>query len=134
MFHILKVKTIFKKDKKRRTMKLIALKKFRDKETKVVYKRGDEITHFGDDRATSAIYRGLVKKSKEDISDIKDKKAESGNSLNLGAHWRTIVSDVKAVSDVEKLKEALAAEKAFTEPRDSVIKAIEERIAELESL
>lgn len=114
-------------------MKLIVIKKFRDKNNRnKVYSQGDEVVHFEEERAEDVIKRGLAKKAEESQKD-EGKNPHPESVINLGAHWRTVVSDVKNASDVGKLKEALAAEKTSAEPRDSVLKAIEERITELES-
>lgn len=41
-------------------MKIAALKEFNDKETQVVYHRGDVISHFSDERVATAVGLGLA--------------------------------------------------------------------------
>jgi hypothetical protein len=116
-------------------MKLIVLKKFRDKEdAKKVYAPGQEVTHFDKERAGDVIKRGLCKKVVEEDKGkavVADKKPETATDVDMADNWKAIVSAIGKVSDVEKLKGHLDSEKARKEPRASVVKALEDRIAEL---
>jgi len=108
--------------------KLEVLKEFRDRVTKKTYKPGDKIDHFDDTRATDAITRGLVK----DLSLKEDKKVKDPlTDIDMTQSWQKVVSDVKSFTDLEKLKGYLETENKVDKPRESVVKAINERITEL---
>lgn len=111
--------------------KLEVLKEFRDRETKKTYKPGDKIDHFDDNRAADAVTRKLVKdlSVKEDKKDKKEK--EPLVDIDLTQSWQKVVGDVKAFADIDKLKGYLEVENKADKPRESVVKAINERINEL---
>lgn len=102
--------------------KVIVLIEFADRDNiNKRYKVGSELSGFSEDRIASLVKRGLVEYEKEPaVSDI-----------DLSLQWQQLVSQVKAIEDVEKLKQYLETEKANEKPRESVVKAIEERIESL---
>jgi hypothetical protein len=80
-------------------MKLIVLKKFRDKEdTKKVYSPGQEITHFDQERSEDVIKRGLCKKVTE------EDKGKPVTDVDMEDNGKAIAAAIGKVSDVEKLK------------------------------
>lgn len=111
-------------------MKLKVLKGFRDKITKKVYKPGEEIDHLEDARAVDAINRKLVEEVKTK-ADKQDKGKEPVTDIDLAQSWQKVVADVKVFTDVDKLRSYLEKENKADKPRESVTKAINERINEL---
>jgi len=87
-----------------------------------MYKVGEEV-EFDAVRTEKLVKLGLVECEVKDllITDI-----------DLTKQWKNVVSDVKSFTDVEKLKVALETEIKSISPRESVVKAIQERIDELE--
>ena len=103
------------------------IKEFRDVNnfTKV-YKVDDEV-EFDEVRLTRLVELGLV----EDESTESDKDKAPITDIDLTKMWMQVVSDVKSFTDVDKLKLLLDTESKLDKPRDSVVKAIQERIEEL---
>lgn len=101
-------------------MRLIVIKKFRDKITKKVYSPGDEINHFDDARAKNAIAEKWCK----GIDEPKD------SEIDLTKSAGDVIAAVKATTDLEKLRGFLVLENAG-KPRKTVVEAMETRINEL---
>lgn len=55
----------------------------------------------------------------------------TSEEIDMSQQWQKVISLIKSFSDVEKLKEYLAAENAADKPRVSVVAALESRISEL---
>jgi len=108
-------------------MKIKVLKVFRDKLTKTMYKPDDVIDHFDDARAQDALNRKLVEK----VDDKKEPEKEPLTEVDMTQSWQKVVADIKRFTDVDKLKGYLEAENKAEKPRESVTKAINDRINEL---
>jgi hypothetical protein len=102
--------------------KVVVLKEFADKNNFAKkYKVGEELIGFSEDRIANLVKRGLAGEEKEPpLIDI-----------DMAGNYQTIISQVKGFEDVEKLKGYLEAEQSLEKPRVSVVKAIEDRIANL---
>lgn len=74
---------------------------------------------------------GIYQLDTKDIKGTAENPGDQADNIDLNKQWQQVVSDVKINSNVESLNAALEAEKAKEKPRDSVVKALEERIAEL---
>lgn len=107
--------------------KLEVLKVFRDRDTKKMYKVGDTIDHFDDTRANDAITRELVKEAGTKAEKVK----EPVTDIDLTQNWQKTVSQIKDFTDVDKLKQYLETENKSDKPRESITKALNERIKEL---
>lgn len=103
--------------------KAIVLIEFADKDNFAKrYKVGDELPKdFTEERIANLEKRGLVGYGQPAVDDI-----------DLSQNYQNVVAQVKVFADVDKLKGYLEAEQANEKPRASVVKAIEERIANLE--
>lgn len=132
-------------------MKIVAIKAFRNKETRDMFYPGDVITSLPDDRAEHAIEKGLAlrvadgEKSGEAKVDARSSengsgggKPDTGHSerepvtdIDMTQQWQKIVAAVKTFEDAEMLKGYLAAENALEKPRVSVVLALDNRIKEL---
>lgn len=103
--------------------KVIVLKEFADKNNiSRKYKVGDELKDFSKERIANLVQRGLA--------EIQGKN-DDVTGIDLSAHYKTVISQVEKFEDVEKLQQYLEIEKASEKPRETVVKAIEERIANL---
>lgn len=105
-------------------MKIVAIKAFRNKETRDMFYPGDVITSLPDDRAEHAIEKGLAlrvadgEKSGEAKVDARSSengsgggKPDTGHSerepvtdIDMTQQWQKIVAAVKTFEDAEKLK------------------------------
>lgn len=103
-------------------MKIIAIKTFRDKDTKEYYAPGTEITAFEDERAKDVIKRGLA---------VEVKVSQPVTDIDLSKGAKEVVSLVAAFTDVDKLNGYLTAENAAEKPRVTVVNAIQARLEEL---
>jgi hypothetical protein len=116
--------------------KYIVLKTFADRDNIAKrYNPGDELPGtFSADRIANIVKLGLAK--------VEDTKADSGNGNNTGTgstvtdidltgNVASIIKAVKDFEDVEKLNQYLAAEKSAEKPRATVVKAIEDRLANI---
>lgn len=110
--------------------KYIVLKEFADKNNFAKrYKPGDELPGaLGEDRLANIVKLGLAK--------VEDTGTGNGNGnpvtdIDLTVNAATIMAQVKVFTDVEKLKQYLAAEQSAEKPRQTVIKAIEDRLANI---
>jgi hypothetical protein len=115
--------------------KYIVLKEFADKNNFAKrYKPGDELpVALGEDRLANIVKLGLAK--------VEDTEAGNGNGtgtgnnpitdIDLKSTAATIMAQVKVFTDVEKLKQYLATEQSAEKPRQTVIKAIEDRLANI---
>jgi hypothetical protein len=106
--------------------KYIVLTVFADKNNVAKrYNVGDELpASFDEDRLANIVSRGLAK-----VEDT-----EAGNKvtdIDLTANVATIMAQIKGFADVEKLNACLEAEKSAEKPRSTVIKAIEDRLANI---
>jgi hypothetical protein len=118
--------------------KYIVLKEFADK-TNISkhYNPGDELPGtFGGERLANIVAMGLAKVEDTKAGNGKGKgnDTETANTvtdIDLTANADTIISQVKGFADVEKLEKYLAAEQSAAEPRKTVVKAIEDRIAKI---
>jgi len=103
------------------TKKVIVLKEFSDKnDLRKKYKVGDVIKDFDEARIANLIERGLAGYEGGAVSDI-----------NISEAVSKVLPQIKVFEDVEKLKLYLTQEKASDKPRETVVKAIEARIANL---
>lgn len=127
-------------------MKIVAIKAFRNKETRDMFYPGDVITSLPDDRAEHAIEKGLALKvadeEKSGGAKVETQSGENGSGggkpergsvtdIDMTQQWQTIVAAVKTFEDVEKLEGYLTAENALEKPRVSVVLALDKRIKEL---
>ncbi|MDR1652236.1 MAG: hypothetical protein LBS01_01040 [Prevotellaceae bacterium] len=120
--------------------KYIVLIEFADKNNIAKhYQPGDELPgEFGEDRLANVVKLGLAK--------VEDTEAGNGNGndngnntgaedtvtdIDLTAKVAEIIPQVKKFTDVEKLKQYLETEKSAAEPRKTVVKAIEDRLANI---
>lgn len=110
-------------------VKATVLKDFLDVENRGLFlKKGEEIER-SEERIKFLAGNGLVKSSKVE----QDKKYnEIVETIDLAKNWQQVVKDVKNCLNLENLKAALEAENKVEKPRDSVVKALNERITELE--
>jgi len=105
-----------------KNIKVKILKVFRDiNNYSIIYEPEQEI-EFEAQRAEKMVLLGLAKKTGEE---------DAIDEFDLKLHWQKVVEQVKNVSDVELLNNSLEIEQAGKTPRNSVIKAIEKRLAEL---
>ena len=112
-----------------KTVKATVLKDFLDKENRGLFlKKGEEIER-SEERIKFLADEGLVKscKVKQDKKDI-----EPVEVIDLTKNWQQVIADVNNCSNLDNLKVALEAENKVDKPRGSVIKALNERITELE--
>jgi hypothetical protein len=112
----------------------IVIKEFADKNYfSKHYSPGDELPEsFGEERLANIVKSGLAK--------IVDTEAGNGNNgsgnspvtdIDLSEKVADILPKIKVFTDVEKLNEYLETEKAAEKPRETVIKAIQERLANI---
>ena len=102
---------------------IVIIKEFADKDNFAKrYKPGDELPgSFSEERIANLVALGLVKISSEnDVTDI-----------DLTGKAADVIALVNVFEDVEKLKQYAEMEKASEKSRSTVVKAIEERIANL---
>jgi hypothetical protein len=121
--------------------KYIVLKEFADKNNVAKrYNVGDELpASFGEDRLANIVSRGLAK---VEDTEAGNGKSENGNNnqgagntitdIDLTVNAATVIAQVKGFADVEKLTQYLETEKSAEKSRQTVIKAIEDRLAKLE--
>jgi hypothetical protein len=113
-------------------MKVVVLRAFRDlKIHSIVHSPGEVIENFDDERVKDLLLRKLVIKFDDIGKKPGGQTAEA--DIDLSGHHLTIISQVKAFGDIQKLKSYLAIEKAKENPRESVAEAIESRINDLET-
>ena len=108
--------------------KVVILKEFRDKDDFSKAYKVDSEVEFEASRAERLASLGLVKDLEEKITGLADDPVK----IDLSKTWQQIRSDVKKSTDIEDLKTVLETEKAVEKPRESVVKDLEERVAELE--
>ena len=102
--------------------KVVVLIGFADKDNFAKkYQVGDELTGMSEERIASLVKRGLAGYEKDIVV----------TDIDLSLQWQQVVQQVKTFEDVEKLNQYLETEKASVKSRESVVKAIEERIASL---
>lgn len=110
-------------------MKVIVIERFGDKDNFTIkYEVGKEY-EFEDERAKSLIERKLVK-AVEEVDSEKDNLPLT--DIDMSGPAKTITADVKSFLDIEKLKGYLEDENESEKPRASVVKALEERIIEIQ--
>jgi hypothetical protein len=104
------------------------------------YRPGDELPDtFGEDRLANIVSRGLAKVEDTEAGKGKGNKGNENNTgdgntvtdIDLTANAATIISQVKGFADAEKLVQYLATEKSTEKPRQTVVKAIEDRLANI---
>jgi hypothetical protein len=103
--------------------KYIVLREFADKDNlRKHYNPGDKLPgSFSEDRIANIVKLGLAKlEGDTPVTDI-----------DLAGKSADIVAAAKGFADIEKLKQYLEAERAAEKPRQTVIKAIEDRIANI---
>ena len=88
------------------------------------YKVGDEVSFKDEAYVSMLVSRGIVEAPGFGVV----------SEIDLSKQWNNVVASVKAFTDVVKLKMYLAEENAANKPRNTVVKAIEARIAELEAV
>jgi hypothetical protein len=120
--------------------KYIVLKTFADKDNiRKHYEPGEELPGtFSEDRLANIVGLGLAK--------VVDTEAGNGNGnengnntgnddtatdIDLTGKASDIIAQVKGFADVEKLKQYLETEKSAEKPRQTVMKAIEDRLANI---
>jgi hypothetical protein len=118
--------------------KYIVLKEFADKNNlQQRYKPGDELPGtFDEDRLANIVNMGLAKVEDTEAGNGKGKGNDTGTGntvtdIDLTQTTATILPQIKGFADIEKLKQYLAAEQSAEKPRQTVVKAIEDRLANI---
>lgn len=107
-------------------MKAIVVAPFCDKDNfDVKYSIGQEVK-FNDERVMNLVQRGLVRL-------IDEKIGGEDAEIDINASVREITPLIEMCTDSEKLYALLEDEKRKEKPRETITKAIEKRIEELEA-
>ena len=88
------------------------------------YKVGDELKGLDESCITYYTSLGIVEVEQD---------LDSGDDSGLSDNWKTVVSQIKEMTDMNELLERYKKENEREKPRNSVLTAIEERIKFLES-
>ena len=105
--------------------KYIVLKEFADKnDFRKRYKVGDELPATFDEARIANIV-------KLELAKAEDNTPPPVTDIDLTGKAADIAAQVKVFSDVEKLEKYLETEKTSEKPRETVVKAIEARIANI---
>ncbi|MDR1459786.1 MAG: hypothetical protein LBI60_06200 [Bacteroidales bacterium] len=117
--------------------KYIVLKEFADK-TNISkrYKPGDELpVKFGKERLEKIVSLGLAKvedsESGNGKRDDNDNHSAGNSDIDLSEKVADILPKIKEFANSGELTQYLEAEKIAEKPRQTVIKAIEERLAKI---
>jgi hypothetical protein len=120
--------------------KYIILKEFADKNNlRKQYKPGDELPDtFDEARIANIVKLGLAKVKETEPGNGNDKGNGSSvgtgktvTDIDLTQNTATILPQIKGFADIEKLKQYLTTEQSAEKPRQTVVKAIEDRIANI---
>jgi hypothetical protein len=115
--------------------KYVVISEFADKNNiRKHYAVGEELPQeFGEDRLANIVKLGLAKVV-EDADAGNGKGNDNVNTvtdIDLTAKVTDLLPLIKIFEDVEKLKQYLATEKAAAKPRETVVKAIEDRLTNI---
>jgi hypothetical protein len=116
--------------------KYIVIKEFADKNNlRKRYAPGDELPGtFDEARLANIVKLGLAKE--EDTEAGNDNGNDNGNAgtvtdIDLTGKAADVISLVREFADIEKLKQYLETEQSVEKPRQTVVEAIEKRLANL---
>jgi hypothetical protein len=101
------------------------------------YVPGDELPEtFGEDRLANIVSRGLAKVEDTEAGTGKGNGNDTGTGntvtdIDISSKVADLLPLIKICHDAEELKAYLKDEKAAEKPRETVIKAIEDRLANI---
>ena len=115
-------------------MRAKVLVEFRDRNDFMKrYCSGEVISGFDAGYIDLLVSHGYVVRF-EESADLKSELTGSpsdASEIDLSGQWKSVVAQIRAFGDAERLTQYYETEKAGENPRESVLKAIEDRIMEL---